>query len=324
MSSQLVVPPQRPLPRERMHRRKRHLVSEIAGPQKVPAAPRSRRRWLVTAAGVTAAAAAAAAFLGPDSTGEGTASAATVLRQAAVATRAQPAPPRPGPGEYLYVKSESAYLTVTVSREDQAYAVLVPRVRELWVGPDGGRMRETSGEPRFLSDRDRELWIAAGQPREQEVWTEAVEAPPALELPSNPDALYERLEAQSQGHPEGVHEEMFTLLADALRETMLRYLTATPAQRAALYEVAARIPGVELVGRVTDPVGRNGMAVAMTSGADGLRHMLVLDPDTGELLSEEQRVLDENEFGYPAGTRIGYATYVDVAIVDSDRERPRG
>jgi hypothetical protein len=105
---------------------------------------------------------------------------------------------------------------------------------------------------------------------------------------------------------------------------MLRYLTATPAQRAALYEVAARIPGVELVGRVTDPVGRNGMAVAMTSGADGLRHMLVLDPDTGELLSEEQRVLDENEFGYPAGTRIGYATYVDVAIVDSDRERPRG
>jgi len=36
------------------------------------------------------------------------------------------------------------------------------------------------------------------------------------------------------------------------------------------------------------------------------------------------RNLDGNEFGYPAGTRIGYATYVTSAVVDSNRERPRG
>jgi hypothetical protein len=321
MSSHLVVPPQRPLSRERLERRKRHLVSEIAGARAAPAAPRSRRPWLVTAAGAATAATAAAVFLGTDSSGDGTASAATVLRQAAVATRAQPTPPRPGPGEYLYVKSESAYLSVF---PEDMFAVLVPRVREMWVGPEGGRMRETSGEPKFLSERDRERWIAAGRPDLSEpVWGGAVEAPPALDLPSDPDALYARLEAQSEGHPEGVHEEMFTLLGDALRDTMLRYMTATPAQRAALYEVAARIPGVELVGRVTDPTGRTGVAVAMSSTADGLRHMLVLNADTGELLSEEQRVLEENEFGYPAGTLIGYATYVTSAVVDSNRERPR-
>src|SRR5688572_7689348 len=217
MSSQPVVPHRRLLPRERMERRKRHLVSEIAGAREAPAAPRLRRPWLVTAAVAATAATAASVFLGTDSSGDGTASAATVLRQAAVATRAQPVPPRPGPGEYLYVKSESAYLSVFP--EGRAFAVLVPRVREMWVGPDGGRMREKSGEPRFLSERDRERWIAAGRPNVREpVWGGAVESPPALNLPSDPDALYERLEAQSEGHPEGVHEEMFTLLGDALRE----------------------------------------------------------------------------------------------------------
>jgi hypothetical protein len=321
MNSQQIVPAQRPLPRDRMDRRRNHLVAEIAGSREVLTARRARSPWLVAAAGMATAATAAAVFLGTDSSGDGTASAATVLRQAAVATRAQPAPPRPGPGEYLYVKSESAYLSVF---PEDMFAVLVPRVREMWVGADGGRMRETSGKPRFLSERDRERWIAAGRPDLSEsVWTGAVEAPPALDLPSDADVLYERLEAKSQGHPEGVHEEMFTLLGDALRDTMLRYMTATPAQRAALYEVAARIPGVELVGRVTDPIGRTGVAVAMASTDDGLRHMLVLDPDTGELLAEEQRVLEENEFGYAAGTLIGYATYLTSAVVDSSHERPR-
>ena len=111
---------------------------------------------------------------------------------------------------------------------------------------------------------------------------------------------------------------MFTLVGDALRGAR-----ATPAQRAALYEIAARIPGVELVGPVTDPAGRRGVAVAMTNAADGVRHLLVFDQRTSVLLAEEQRALARNEFGYAEGTLLGHATYVTSAVVDSDRERPR-
>jgi hypothetical protein len=67
-----------------------------------------------------------------------------VLREAAAVARTQSAPAQPGPGEYLYVKTVSAYLTVFP--EGDSFAALVPRVRETWSGPEGGRIREESGE----------------------------------------------------------------------------------------------------------------------------------------------------------------------------------
>lgn len=282
--------------------------------------PRPHRRgWLVPVFGAAATAAVAAAvFVGLGTNGGESASAAGVLRDAAAVARAQPAPPRPGRGQYLYVRSVNAYLTQSVYSRQLSFAVLVPRVREIWVGPDDGLIRERSGTPRFLSERDRRSWVEAGRPKLREPAGAARIGPvEPLALPADPDALYERLERQAAGHSEGVHEQMFTLVGDALRETGI-----SPKQRAALYEVAARIPGVELVGRVRDPAGRAGVAVAMPSAEDGIRHTLVLDPRTGMLLSEEQVTLAENPWEYPAGTVIGHATYLEQGIVDSLRERP--
>ena len=104
---------------------------------------------------------------------------------------------------------------------------------------------------------------------------------------------------------------MFTLVGDALRET-----AATPAQRAALYEVAARIDGVQLVGPVRDSAGRAGTAVSLD--AHGIRFTLVLDPDTSSLLEEREVALPGNSYGYPAGLRTGWATYLVQAVVGSD------
>ena len=104
--------------------------------------------------------------------------------------------------------------------------------------------------------------------------------------------------------------EMFTLNGDSLRET-----AATPAQRAALYQVAARLPGIELVGAVHDDAGRPGTAVAMDD--HGIRSTLVFDPQTSALLQEEQVALPGNSYGYAAGERVGYATYLVQRIVDS-------
>src|SRR5205823_3082631 len=165
-----------------------------------------------------------------------------------------------------------------------SYSVLVPHVREIWLGPSGGRLHEASGTPTFLSARDRATWISIGRPRLTEGPTDMrlpVDWHP-LDLPTDPDALYARLKHDATGHGGSLYGEMFVLVGDNLRES-----TLAPAQRAALYEVAARIPGVELVGRVKDSAGRWGVAVAMRNDANTGRQTLIFDPDTSNLLAEE-------------------------------------
>ena len=281
---------------------------------------RNRRlRWLAPAAGLAATAAAASAvFVGLGTDGEERASAApAVLRKAAAAARAQPGPGRVEPGEYRYTKSVNAYLATRVIRGG-GFSVLLPHVSEIWLGREGGRLRETTGTPQFMSERDRRRWVAAGRPvLGGGTSTTPLPPSPPLGLPSDADALYARIKRDAAGHGDGLYEQMFTLVGDALRET-----GASPAQRAALYEVAARIPGVELVGRVRDRAGRPGIAVAFSSDADKQRHVLIFDEATAALLGEEYVALAGYWNDYPEGTVVGYATYLTSGVVDSLGERP--
>jgi hypothetical protein len=279
---------------------------------------RRRRRLALSAVAVTAAAAitAVAVQLGGSSRGTERASAATVLRHAAAVARSRPGL-LPGSGRYLSVKSIDAYLGTDT--DSPSFSAIFPHVREIWVGADGGWTRQYSGPHRFLSERDRRNWIAHGRPDLGRVGTSEARIGPLrpLDLPTDPDALYRRLEQESVGHGNSTPDEMLQLVGNSLRET-----NASPAQRAALYTVAARIPGVELVGDVTDALGRRGVAVAREDDHAKIRYTLVFDPKTAALLAEEQVVLPGNAFGYPAGTRIGLATYVKTGIVDSIGARP--
>jgi hypothetical protein len=200
------------------------------------------------------------------------------------------------------------------------YGALIPWSRESWIGPTGGRMRQVPGRPAFVNDRDREVWIADGRPSftgpTAADWTPLPAAQP-LDLPTNTDALYAQLRRETQSYGNRQDAEMFVLVGDALRET-----NASPAQRAALYAVAARIPGVELVGPVTDSAGRRGIAVAKDDDVSHTRSTLVFDPQTSVLLAEEESLLADNSFGYPVGTRIDSATYLVTAIVGSLGARP--
>lgn len=274
-----------------------------------------RRRLLVPAVGL-AAAGAVAALVGVGLRDQGNATAATVLRDAASIAISQAPPPALEPGQFRYTKSVQAY---TVTAADKGFwTALGPTVREIWLGPTGGLLRETSGKPQFLSTRDRERWIADGRPMINAPKS-STPLPPQerIDLPTDPDVLYARLGFEAVGHGNGIRGEMFTLVGDALRET-----DASPELRAALYEVAARIPGVELVGPATDREGRHGLAVAYSSSANRQRHELIFDPETAALLEEEYIVLAGNSFGYRPGTVIGYATYVEGGVVDKLGARP--
>jgi hypothetical protein len=59
----------------------------------------------------------------------------------------------------------------------------------------------------------------------------------------------------------------------------------------------------------------------MANEEDGVRHTLVFDPETSELLAEQQVALPDNLFGYPEGTVVGHATYLPVGV-DRVGQRP--
>jgi hypothetical protein len=280
--------------------------------------PTKRRpRLLVPALGL-AAAIAIAALLGVENHGGGSASAAPVLRRVATVARTQPAPIRATAGHFLYTKSVVAYTS-----GGKGWTALGPGVRETWFGPNGGFVHEVWGKPVFLSVADRKNWIAAGRPQVNPP-EDSAKLPPErpLNLPRDPDALYAKLYSRALGHGNGTEAEMFTLVADALRDTDGAAPDSSPALRAALYEVAARLPRVELVGPATDRVGRHGVAVAYVDSKIHERHELIFDTKTSALLGEEYVQLDGNPYGYPAGTVTGYATYVTSAVVNRLRARP--
>jgi hypothetical protein len=228
------------------------------------------------------------------------------LHQAAAVAAAQE-PLSPGPGQYLFTRSENAYLQAS----GHAWSVLVPKERKVWSSFDDsrrGRVRQVTGEPRFVSPAQRAAWVEAGSPalpRAGEVEDSPISGSgfvDAAELPTDPAELRAMLEAREipgVGGPPG-EAETFTLIGDMLRETYL------PADiRAAIYELTAELPGVELLGKVEDPAGRPGTGIAFTDRKDGVRHELIFDPATSALLGERDTIIRSGAYGLeaPGGPR---------------------
>jgi hypothetical protein len=286
---------------------------------------RRPQRWhvrrLVPAVGTAALATAAALFfLATGTGGTGAASAARLLRQAAATARSQRSLATLEPGQYLYTKSTSEYLN-TVALKSGSYAVMVPYVREIWLRRDGtGWVNQTSGTPFFLDERDRQAWIAAGRPQlgadTMDLPLQNSDGPTApmasLDLPSDADVLYVRLQHDAAGYGSRMYAEMFTMIGDSLRENY-----ATPAQRAALFEVAARLPGITLIPATTDAAGRPADGVAFDDSQNRVRMTLLFDSTSRALLGEEDSFLAGNFRDYPAGTVIGRVAYLEQTVVDS-------
>jgi hypothetical protein len=273
-----------------------------------------RRRRLRVVAIALAAVAAVAAVTNIGTRGSGSASAAPLLQKLATVARVQPAGKALTAGHFQYTRS----LVGTMSG-GQDWNAVTPGVRQIWLAPNGsGYLYERWGNPTFPTDTDRGAWIAAGRPRVMPRHDNGKLPPsPPRRLPTDPDTLYNTLHDDAVGAGNSTYAEMFTLVGDSLRES-----DASPALRASLYDVAARIPGVELVGPATDRLGRHGVAVAYVDGKIHERHELIFDRRTSALLGEEYVQLDGNPYSYPSGTVTGYATYVVSGVVDKIGEKP--
>lgn len=250
-------------------------------------------------------------------------SAVAALEEVAAVAGEQPVQSPPGSGEYLYTKSISNK-TLLVGEEG---GTLIPdqRTEEIWVGPDhSGRLRSTSN-PRFPE---------AG-PGDSEATSFSTRHPAGFltyddlsDLPTDPGTLERRIAKHEILETLPSARTTFSVLHDSpattfdiARDLLGTQRYAPPEVRKALYEVIARQPSVELLGHVTDPVGRPGVAVAVTS--QGIRRELVFDPDTSSFLAQRDVILDPRaaKVDVQPGT-VSYTAYLGSGVVDSTDATP--
>lgn len=315
------------------------LSNVIAAPAPTSSRVRSGALWLnnsraarlgIAAVAVAAIAAVTVSLLLPGSysrspAGRDRGGLADVLTALAGAAAKQPSVRPPGPGQYQYTDSVSRTLG-ELTQYRRPFWVSYLQTRQIWIGWNGsGRLAEASSDPRFVTPHDRAAWIADGRPRlpasgkfDQRFGRSGLALGPVNEwkLPTNPARLGALLRKRAiEGGPPGPRED-FVQVGDLLRET-----DAPPALRAALFKVAATIPGVRVLGRITDRLGRTGIVVAYAerppagkyAGMYGLDE-LIFAPQTSALL-DEQTVLVNTRAHTRAIT--SWTAYIATGVVDS-------
>jgi len=257
------------------------------------AAPRRlriSRRWLLAPAAIAAGVFLAAASIGLPgrSQTERDARAAEILSGAAAYAAGQPDLWDLKDGQYLY--SKSTHTNISGYPED-GYDLLVSTTTEEWWGKDNWRRSSVVDDWQFRTPQDRQRWIDAGRPTVSEEGSDFTETTENIwkGYPTNPDSLYKALAEESApaaGAKTGVPQkvEMFVRVKDILRDP-----TASSALRAAALQVAQRIPGAQVAGEATDPLGRHGIIVAFPSDYWGpMSDQFLFDPETFEALAERQ------------------------------------
>ncbi len=308
------------------------------GPRRLPVpAPTRRRRRLAPVGLAGALAAVAAGVVVALSLGGGAANppsaAAVVLQRAARVAEAAGGPRQLRPGEYWYVKSIWTTPGVQFAEPsgrgaDTIVNALSIYERQAWIGLDrpGRVVSRVVGPITFLSAAARQQWIRAGRPRELPGYNGSL--PPnafikpyrqLLSLPTNVDALWRLLYRQAgKGSAAWKRHEMFTEIGDLLREDPI------PAKvRAALYLVAARIPGIRVLGLTRDAIGRQALAVALNDTLSGEQSELLFDPKTSALVGERSVVVNPPPAYHVKPGTVHYgATYVTAGIVERIGQLP--
>ncbi|MGW6248894.1 CU044_5270 family protein [Streptomyces roseolus] len=240
--------------------------------------------------------------------------ASAVLSRAALAAASAPAPDA-RPEEFVYV--ESLVSRAGLPAGGGAAAVEPVHRRQVWLSADGSRaglLREEGAADSELSPRlpvyeldrpgaePRRTYLESGGPSVTEP-THAFVAG----LPTDPEALLRLVREQTRTGGGDADQRAFTAIGTLLAETW-----APPEVTAALFEAAGRIPGVVVVPSARDAAGREGVAVARTSGAE--RTQWVFDRSTSAFLGERTVLVSASAAG-AAGTVLSETAVLRKAAV---------
>jgi hypothetical protein len=280
---------------------------------------RRRRRLALPAAATVALVVAAAlvvALVGPP--GRSTAAAAELRRLASIAASSQ-VPPI-AEGEYLLVASDELRRESMVFLGTDLSFTVVSRLRlQTWISGDGSSFRRTEVlSSEFASDADRRSWEQAGRPdvpqagdiREERSRSGGYFWVDLSRLPRGPTELLAALRSGSVVPRSPGDDQVFLLIGDLMAQG-----DAPPDLRASLFEAAARLEGIQEAGEVTDPLGREG--IALTIDGASLRTQLVFDTETADLLASELYPIRADG---SIGARMSWSAYHPATVVDHSPE----
>ncbi|GHJ96659.1 hypothetical protein SNE510_61780 [Streptomyces sp. NE5-10] len=240
--------------------------------------------------------------------------AAAVLSRAALAAASAPAPDA-RPRQFVYVESLVSRAGLPAGGGG---AVVEPvHRRQVWLSADGSRpglLREEGSPDSELSPRlpVYELDGPGAEPRKAfpEPGEASVTDPThafVAGLPTDPEALLRLVREQTRTGGGDADQRAFAAIGTLLAETW-----APPKVTAALFEAAARIPGVVVVPSARDAAGREGVAVARTAG--GERTQWVFDRSTSAFLGARTVLVSASAAG-PSGTVLSETAVLRKAAV---------
>lgn len=290
--------------------------------------PRTRIATVAVTAVVAAVAAIGISQLPGSAPGNGTGPNPQVvtdsLTELAGVAAGQPAAGPLRRGQYQYTKSVAWNFSAMATRHGTFWMRDLER-RQAWIGWNGsGRIKQALTDRHFLSRQDRTAWIAAGRPPlgharfDQRFHRHGLQLAPVNEwkLPTNPALLGAEIRARKiEPGPPGPFGD-FQQIGDLLRET-----NAPPALRAALFKVAASIPGVRVLGRTADRLGRTGIVVAFEGPQLRGKHAvkyglieLIFAPKTSAML-DEKSFIERKATSFRRLT--AWTSYIGSGVVDS-------
>jgi hypothetical protein len=249
--------------------------------------------------------------------------AAYVLERAARAAT-QSGQPVPRPGQYILVTSAGLSMTDGGGKNNW----LTLERRRIWWPSD---YRRPGVEWYDAVRNERFPW--SGPPPASGLGTSWLpvppqgcpDAPPArftyhfmTTLPTNPAELRAWIYAHKNGG-ESADNQAWTDISDLLGTTL-----TPPKLTAALFRVAATIPGATVIPDAIDAAGRPGIAVARLIQASTEDDELVFSARTYHLLGERTTLTAPAKNVGPAGTVIGGWALLNKTVVNHLPRHPRG
>jgi hypothetical protein len=242
--------------------------------------------------------------------------AAAVLHNAALDT-VKTSDPAVGPGQYLKVSTDAVYsnqnddggylatqnsqLYIPAKRTDDWVWVRDPSTVARTFGPASEKAARQNGTDPGEIVRAAEGAFYNGKPQDDGL----------AALPRDPTRLLNHIYLVTLGHGVSRDGEALVFIADTLRTGVV------PADlRAALYNAAAMIPGIQITDREANLDGHSGVALGRDE-SNGIRQEIIIDPKNGQLIGEREVLTRADVIpGWPAGAPMGY-TAVSTSIVDS-------
>ncbi|MEU9359653.1 CU044_5270 family protein [Streptomyces sp. NPDC048301] len=330
IAAKLPVPPERDLPAGVHQRHKDKLMQLIDNDRAATTTPRRHPRLrpalLVPAALAIAGALVITLATGSDAPSDGNTGGgsliraqdprgAVVLLDRIAAAAAQSGTKEVRADQFVYVRSLQ---TGNVGKLNGEVKVTPAAPREVWMSQQPGPQLRYG-----LIHQDGAYFpIEEGVPdgETSEGTPEGIHRPTynwLADLPTDPDTLLELLYAQTEPNDvTDANQAVFEAIGDLISETVL-----PPANAAALYKAAARLPGVTEVADAVDAKGRHGLGIARTDPFSSVRTTWIFDRSTLSYLGQRD-TLAKTTFRGKAGALMGASAVLERAVVEAERMRP--